>query len=343
MLDPSEFESYDFEDFDPPEIKECDYRLCPTCEVPCIEKSYELLCPNCGEERPWKYDFDFYSKTIEQDHNTNHHDYMGFTVIGKNVREIRNYLRTCGPDYYRQSEAAIRDTLEQKIEDYKEVEIPDFVIDKTLEMYHTIKCTDIVFRSQGKWYVIGACLNYALIELGIPKNRKEICAIVGISEKKLSAGENQLEKLNDLGVVNLPLDPAPQKTFILNYLKLLEISESYVDFIVDLIYCAETQYLHVKNESRPPSRCVGSIYLLCLCEKSLSHIDKDTIADKCSISKSTFQRYYKILENNIAYLTDVFVKYDIPLRPVWKKKLDAVVRKPPLQPGSVYKVFGWPI
>lgn len=304
----------DFEDFTKLVIEEKNYKICPECDVLCEEHGSELICPQCGCDRPWNYDFDFYSKSIEQGHSTSNNEYMSFTVIGKNVRDIRNCMKMCGHEYYKQSELAVRATLEEKMEHYIDTAMIADVIDRTMAKYRAIKLTDIVFRSQGKWYIVGACLNYSFIEAGIPKNRKEICHIVGITEKKLSNGENQLEKLNDMGIVNLPLDPARQQVFIENYLERLGIECSYSAFVVDIVNCAEAQFLHIKNESRPNSRCIGAIYMLCQCKKEFAHITKEVISKECDISKSTFQRYYKLIEKNMAYLASVFVKHGVPIK-----------------------------
>jgi transcription initiation factor TFIIIB Brf1 subunit/transcription initiation factor TFIIB len=249
----------------------------------------------------------------------------------------------CSSDYYKQTEEALRKIIEEKMELMKE-EIPDFIITKTLEMYSSIRNTEIVFRSQGKWYVIAACMNYAFIEAGIPKNRRNICNIIGITERKLSAGENQLEKLNDIGIINIPLDPAPQHTFLEKYFTVLDIPFIYIDFIVDLILCAESKYLHIKNESRPNSRCIGCIYMLCLRVPELTHkSNKDALAKKCNISKSTFLRYYRTLEKNIVYLSEVFVKHDIKLSSAWRERIVAARRhhKPIGSKKSVYTIFGF--
>jgi transcription initiation factor TFIIIB Brf1 subunit/transcription initiation factor TFIIB len=334
---------FDFSCFDEPVAESKDYKFCPTCDVLCVALDFELLCQKCGEVRVWNYDTEYYSKNVEQNHTTAANDFMSIVVFGRNTNGIKRCLKLCSADYYKQSEEALRKIIEEKMTSVVD-EIPDFIVTKTLEMYSSIRNTEIVFRSQGKWYIIAACMNYALIEAGIPKNRRNICTIIGITEKKLSAGENQLEKLNDLGIINIPLYPAPQQTFIEKYFVILDLPFKYVDFVVDLILCAESKYLHIKNESRPNSRCVGCIYMLCVLIPELSEkANKDLIADKCNISKSTFNRYYKTLCDNIAYLTEVFIKYDILLPLSWKSKIYDVRKKNKqfknIKP--VYTVFGF--
>lgn len=327
MYDPSkDFDNLDFSCFDEPTVSARDYKYCETCNILCKEVNCELICPNCGEERPWNYDFDFFSKNMEQNHNTSANQYMGIMVTGKNSKGIRNCLKMCGADYYKQGEIAVRETLEKKIQD-SAIEVHSEIIDKTLEIYSAIKKTDIVFRSQGKWYVIGACMNYSFLEAGIPKTRKEICSVIGITEKKLSTGENQLEKLNDMGVIHLTFNPAAQKVFVENYLRKLKIPLHYSDFISDIMSLAEKQYLHIKNESRPASRCIGTIYMLCQCEKELNNISKEIISEKCKISKTTFLRYYKLLEINILLLASAFITHKIPMRASWRVYLKMPISK----------------
>ncbi len=340
MYNPKEDDSLDFSCFEEEKPAQRDYRYCETCNVLCIETGCELVCPGCGEERPWHYDFDFYSKNVEQNHNTSSNQFMNLIITGKNVRGIRNCLKMCGTDYYRQGELAIREALEKKIAD-QEMDIPVEIIDKTLETYSMIKRTDIVFRSQGKWYIIGACMNYAFLEAGIPKNRKEICSLIGISEKKLSAGENQLEKLNEMEVIHLPFKPASQREFINKYLEKLGIPNSFDNFITDLIDCAERQYLHIKNESRPFSRCIGSIYMLCQCKKEFANITKEVISAKCQISKTTFIRYYKLLEENILLLAAVFIAHDIPMKESWRPLIFEKKYKFQVNPRPLTKVLGF--
>jgi len=308
----------------------------------CFEKGCEIVCPACGEARAWNVDFEFYSKTIETQHTMSRNDFMAMTVSGRNSKGIRNCLRLCGSDYYQQSELLVRTVLEQKIRDQTEIDIPEAIVDKTMELYHTIKNTDIVFRSQGKWYIIGACMNYALIEEGVPRNRKEICSVLGISEKRLSMGENQLERLNDAGVIHMPLDPAPQEKFIAVYFNMLNIPVEHLNFVVDIIYCAEQKYLHIKNESRPNSRCIGAIYMLCSRIK-LDKISKEDIATRCKISKSTFLRYYRLLEKNIHLLTEIFEKHRIPLAKEWEPYILSKWRdyQAPFHRRSAYEILGF--
>jgi len=106
--------------------------------------------------------------------------------------------------------------------------------------------------------------------------------------------------------------------YIRRYFMLLNIPNKYQSFIIDIIERADKKYLHINNESRGSTKCIGAIYMLCSRIPELYYITRDIISRECKISKTSFIKYYAMLYANGMLLKKIFRKHKIPMPIEWK-------------------------
>jgi hypothetical protein len=197
--------------------------------------------------------------------------------------------------------------------------IPKHIMREGVEMFCKIKDANYVFRKDNKKGVISACLYYACYNNGIIKTTQEMSKYVGIQEKFHSYGDRVLHDLNDKGIINIPnkLDSIPK--YIDKYLELLNIDKKYKPFIISIINKLEVSNVHLLYDSKNNTKCIGTIYLLIQrMPKLRNKITKETIEKECKISKTTFIRYYKIINLYYKKLKFIFKRYSIPMPIEWK-------------------------
>ena len=295
------------------------YKKCPKCDIYGKISDNIILCESCGLKRPWDHDNGKYSISIEQNYNTSSNTFMAFNIIGKNSYCYqRSFLKTCAkyPSYRNNNN---RKEIINKIYQYNGNKIPINVCNITADLFDQIKRKNYVFRGNGKWGVIGACLFYACIMNNLTRTPREIASIIGIEDRFLSQGDKILQELNELGIINVPTTFKPLGDYIDQFFPSLKIPSTYKPFIIDLIATAEKRYIHIGNESRMTTKCIGCIYLLCKRIPKLKHIKKDKISREClKISKSTFIRYYNLLMSNPKKIKKVFKRHCIPQPISWR-------------------------
>jgi transcription initiation factor TFIIIB Brf1 subunit/transcription initiation factor TFIIB len=176
-----------------------------------------------------------------------------------------------------------------------------------------------VYRGNKKWGVISACLFYVCIMNNLTRTPKEITNIMSIEDRFLSQGDKILQELNELNIIEIPATFKPLGDYIDQFFCKLKIPLRFKDFILEIISVAERKYLHVANESRMTSKCIGCIYLLCKRVPMLQKIKKDRIVKEClDISKSTFNKYYMLIMSHPKELKFVFKKHHIPMPIEWR-------------------------
>jgi transcription initiation factor TFIIIB Brf1 subunit/transcription initiation factor TFIIB len=302
------------------EESEADNSMCPYCFVPGRVRDTKIYCTQCGLEREWdEYNEDLYDRSIEQNHNTSSNSFVSFNIVGKNCSDMRrSYMNSCA-NYSSHRRYNSRRETEMRIYQYDGREVSQTVIDAALEIYEQIKDSFHVFRGNGKWGIIAACLYYAFIKEGQARTPKEVASILGTDEKFLSQGDRKLLKYNDMGIISIPTSVHPIAEYLHHYMTALEIDLKYKVFILDIINRAQEKYLHIKNDCRTTTKCVGAIYLLCQRVPELRHINKQQIADVCKISKSTFLRYYELIMRHHELLEKSFRRNGIPMPVAWRK------------------------
>jgi transcription initiation factor TFIIIB Brf1 subunit/transcription initiation factor TFIIB len=293
------------------------YNICTKCNIENTLNDGSMQCLGCGLVTNIIDDNNKYSFSVEKDHNTSDNSFMSFNFVGKNSYCYqRSFLKTCA-NYSSFRKNNNRKELYNYNYQYDGKKIPKNAIKLAIEIFSTIKENNNVYRGNGKKGVLGSCLFYACVIMNITKTPREITAIMEIEERFLSHGNRKVQELNEKGIISIPTILRPLKDYIDQYLPTLGIDIKYKGFIVDLIDRVEKKNLHVENDSRTTTKCIGAIYMLVNRIKELHYITKDTIVKECGISKSTFIRYYNLLLINYIYIIPVFIKHRIPMPKLW--------------------------
>lgn len=311
------------------------YNMCPKCQVQAHVSEGIVCCSKCGYTKiVMNHISTAYSASLDKDHNTAKNSFMSFKVVGKNCYGYqRSLLKTCS-NYKAFSKNTNKKDLHNFVFQYEGKKIPKNVIDLSIELFSQIKDAGYVFRGNGKRGVMGACLFYACVIKGITKTPREISAIMKIEERFLSSGDRVLQELNELKVIEIPTNFDPLRHYVHQYFPSLGIDPIYEEFIIDIIKRAERKNIHIRNDSRMTTKCVGAIYLLTTRVPELNHITKEDIVRECSkISKSTFIRYFNLLCENHKKIRHVFKRHGIRMPLEWKKgyepkKKTAKLKKP---------------
>lgn len=295
------------------------FTICPKCNIEGKITDGAVYCVGCGLETAVIDDSNKFSYTIDKDHNTSDNSFMSFNFIGKNSYCYqRSFLKTCA-NYSSFRKNNNRKDLYNYNYQYEGKKIPKTSIKLAIELFSKIKENNYVFRGNGKKGVLGACLFYACVMNHITKTPREISSIMDIEERFLSQGDRIVQELNEKGVISIPTILRPLKDYLDQYFPSLGIDVKYKQFIVDLIERAEKKNIHIVNDSRTTTKCIGGIYMLITRVKELKNISKDKIVKECSISKSTFIRYYNLLLINWKILKPVFKKHKIPMPNTWRE------------------------
>ena len=199
--------------------------------------------------------------------------------------------------------------------------VPKNIIREANEMFDQIKRMGYVFRKDGKKGVHGKCIYYRCYANGLSRTPAEIAQLVGVDEKFLSLGDRILHSLNEAGVISIPMRINPIADYIDRYMELLEIDPKYRNFCIDLVKRAQDKHIHILHDSKHNTKCIGAIYMLVMRVKDLrNRITKEKIEQECSVSKTTFIRYYLTLHKYHKKIKKVFKHHGIPMPIEWKPK-----------------------
>jgi transcription initiation factor TFIIIB Brf1 subunit/transcription initiation factor TFIIB len=294
------------------------YTICAKCNIEGTLTEGSVFCPNCGLETLVIDDNNKYSFSIEKDHNVSNNSFMSFIIVGKNSYCYhRSFLKTCA-NYSSFRKNTNRKDFYNCNYQYEGKKIPKNVIKFAIELFSKIKENNYVFRGNGKKGVMGACLFYSCVMNHITKTPREIASIMEIEERFLSQGDRIVQELNENNIINIPTILRPLNDYLDQFLPALSIDAKYKKFVSDIIDRAEKKNIHILNDSRTTTKCIGAIFLLINRVKALNHITKDQIVKECSISKSTFIRYYNLLMANYKVIKPVFKRHRIPMPRSWQ-------------------------
>lgn len=293
------------------------YNICTKCNIEGIITDGSIYCPKCGIKISALNECSF-SYLNGNDHNNTNESFMSFNFTGKNSYCYqRSFLKTCA-NYSLYRKNTNRKEMDNYNYQHEGNKIPKNAIKYAIELFSKIKESGYVFRGNGKKGVFGACLFYACIVNYITKTPREIASVMKIEDRFLSRGDSKLQELNGKGVISIPTIVRPIYDYINQLFPVLQIPCIYKQFVIDIIEISEGNNIHINNDSRPTTKCVGSIYLLINRVKNLKHITNAIIIKECDISKSTFIRYYNLLLENYKIIKPVFRKHRIPMPLDWK-------------------------
>lgn len=300
------------------ERKLVNYTMCPKCEVEGTVSDGLIRCEKCGLEMPIIDDNDKFSFASDKDHNVSSNSFMSFNIVGKNSYCYqRSFLKTCS-NYSSFRRNNNRKEMYNYNYQHEGKKIPKNAIKLAIELFSQIKEKGYVFRGNGKKGVLGACLFYACVMNNITKTPREIASIMDIEDRFLSQGDRKVQELNEAGVIKIPTTLRPMRDYLDQHFPSLGIPDKYKLFVMDVIERAEKKNIHIQNDSRTTTKCIGAIWLLVNRVRELKAITKDNIVKECDISRSTFVRYYNLLLNNSAILKPIFKNHRIPMPDNWK-------------------------
>lgn len=300
------------------------YNICPKCNIEGTMSDGSVFCPECGLETLIIDDNNKFSFSSEKDHNVSSNSYISFNFIGPNSYGYqRSFLKTCA-NYSSFRRNNNRKDMYNYNYQYEGKKIPKNAIKLAIELFSKIKEKNYVFRGNGKKGVLGACLFYACVMNNITKTPREIASVMEIEERFLSHGDRVVQELNEKGVISIPTTLRPLNDYLDQFFPALNIPDKYKAFVIDVIERAEKKNIHIMNDSRTTTKCIGAIFLITNRVKELRHITKDIIVKECNISKSTFIRYYNLLLDNYKMLKPIFKKHRIPMPTEWRNSIETV-------------------
>ena len=317
------------------------YDFCNVCKIQFGILEDVMICSICGLEKDLiaEYNPDTYNISIDCNYNSRTTASTSFTFAGKKSYGYQKAILKSCSDYANTSHYLVKKEILNRINMYDGNKPPMNVQLNCIDLYCSIKENDrsylniinqgvseqnekkrLVFRSNGKWGIISACLYYACIEEGLTRTPREISDIIGIDEKYQSAGDKKLQEFYELGIINIPINTKLLNDYINRYFPLLDIPDKYKLFVTDIIARAELKGLHICNETRTSTKCVGVINLLCSRVPELKHITRDHISRECQLSKTTFIKYSMTLLHNWPLLKKVFKKHGVSMPKEWSYK-----------------------
>ena len=300
------------------------YNICPKCNIEGTMNDGSVFCPECGLETLIIDDNNKFSFSSEKDYNVSSNSYISFNFIGPNSYGYqRSFLKTCA-NYSSFRRNNNRKDMYNYNYQYEGKKIPKNAIKLAIELFSKIKEKNYVFRGNGKKGVLGACLFYACVMNNITKTPREIASVMEIEERFLSHGDRVVQELNEKGVISIPTTLRPLNDYLDQFFPALNIPDKYKAFVIDVIERAEKKNIHIMNDSRTTTKCIGAIFLITNRVKELRHITKDIIVKECNISKSTFIRYYNLLLENYKMLKPIFKKHRIPMPTEWRNSIETV-------------------
>jgi transcription initiation factor TFIIIB Brf1 subunit/transcription initiation factor TFIIB len=304
--------------------------ICNACGDQLYSSGSFLVCKSCGLELQGTSNQtnEDYSASAQNECNVNDKGFISMRVIGKGSYGYnRNLLKSCA-NYSQYRKMNTLKEMHNWNAQSTTNHLPKNVIEEANNMFAKIKEKGHVYRKDVKKGVQSACLYYACYNNNISKTPNEIAQIVGIAEKFHSSGDRILRDLNERRVIDLPAKVDPIVDYVERYFELLNINKKYRDFVLDLIYQANKEKLHVLCDSKNNTKCIGAIYMLIDRVPELrKSIDKDTIDKECEISKTTFMKYYILLCKYYRKFVPIFAKHKIPMKLEWKESISDIIEK----------------
>ena len=300
--------------------------LCPLCNIKGKIMENVICCPECGMELSLSHDNNK-NYSNDSEYNTSQDAFMPIIIVGNNSGCYNKNLLKTTANYSSYRKNSNRKGLHSCNYYHDGKKLPKTCINLALKLFNRIieskdchdeERTSRVYRGNSKKGVMGSCLYYACNMYNITKTPKQIASIMGIEERFLSQGDRKVRSLADKGIIDIPPIIDPVEDYLNQYFASLKIDLKYKQFIIDLINRAEKKNIHIESDSKITTKCVGSIYLLSKRMSDVKHIKEEDISRECNgISKTTYNKYYKLLMQNKDKLIPVFIKHRIKMPRSW--------------------------
>lgn len=303
------------------------YDICDVCKNshPMILDKEAYICYKCGNEK--KYSNEKHNPNMLT-HNTSANALMQFKIIGPDNHRYQKSLIRTSSDYktYRRG-FNIREFISLNRKTINP--LPITVLIKAAELFTDVQDDGNIVRADFKLGVWGALIDFECIRAKITKKPKEIAKFVGVSVKYLSKGQRAVRKWNEDGLISVPTRSNPIPDFIDQYFEMLKIDIKYKQFILEIIKRIKDKRINIYSSSNPSTQVVAIIWALT--EQLGLPISHSDIIKYCSISKSTYISYYKLILTNEKNLRKAFKHHNIPIPKTWKpfrkKKKRIITRK----------------
>jgi predicted RNA-binding Zn-ribbon protein involved in translation (DUF1610 family) len=285
--------------------------ICTECGITMTLDGSDYVCSKCG--------------TIEQS-----------AVAPSNEESTNNYVRVSMngkkgtfynviSDYSKTQKTVIFNQLMQNNNAYSGFKFSRDVLSKVADRYNGIQKTlldeympdgsvkqkKFVRRGYIKDEVLAALIYYECIRAKSARKKRDIAVMMKLPTNGFSNGENILRDLHNKGKISIPIDDEPYADYLDRYLEALNIdNDKYKGFILEVI--EKSEKLHIGMNSQISSKIVGALWLVITnCKLDISAAALEKSAD--GIKKSTFIKFYNILNSQKILFLSIFNKYEIPL------------------------------
>lgn len=294
--------------------------LCDACGAELTIQERSLICEKCGFEIVDASGFteETYSTSDVSGGNVNDKGFMSMRLVGRTAYSQNQSLLKSSANYIKYSNNTIMKELKQiNSQSATSDAIPSDVIEKTANTYTLIKAQGYVFRKDVKRGVLSACAHDALIARGISRTPAEVAAHFQVAEKYHSQGDRFLRDMHERGIIEINTMVNHTSDYVKRYTTVLGIPARYIGFIEDLIQATVDARLHVLSDSKNNTKCIGAIYMLVDRMPGLG-VSKLDIETKCDISKTTYMKFYNLINKYYRKFVHVFVRHRIPMKAAWK-------------------------
>lgn len=294
------------------DIKNNDWKMCPTCHEKLQNLSIATSeCPKCGAE----------VINASEDQELKKSGGGGFSGIVQS-----NYLNYDSKAHIKRK---IVSELKQKSYNSDKHMIPAYIIEIAVEKFLIISKKKIHRGSVQRGLKV-MLIKYTLDENNISKSTKVIGKIYNLDDKQLSAADALLRNYVAQGVIEINcLNVDRTAGFINNYINIFKIDTKYVSFINEIINEADKAGVHLSNNFKPSTKATGS-FLLFLYSFSSIQVKSADVIKESGLTKSTVTRYFNLLLNNIALLKPVYNRWGIrPPISLEKKNINKTIMPPP--------------
>jgi transcription initiation factor TFIIIB Brf1 subunit/transcription initiation factor TFIIB len=279
--------------------------VCNHCSIPMDIVDNLYICKNCGfmieitvSERVFK--------------NSN----QSFTVKGNcgQANTLKKLNRILSEPSQESQKNNILKSIVKFNQNSGELKLSKDTINQVVDLYYEStnpiidnKTVHFTYRSQSKNGGIAACIYVVTCNNEIPIETKKIMKFCELTNSnKFNKGMENLMRFVKIE----KKDPIPNH--IKENLEKLEITLDYSKVIEEIYYTVLNRITEFKGiySSTNISRCIGIIYLII--KQCDIGITEKTIAAKCEISKTTFERFYLYLVNNKEIINVILKANNIP-------------------------------
>lgn len=284
----------------------------------------ERVCTSCGltDTISEPQDAQGVSSTSMSGYNTSNESANPIRVIGPANNTYQRKLICKTTDY---DKTRLRDTLGQLTritQNYKKCAIPTHIVDEAGHRYYDIQLLGEIKRGNVRRGAMAMCLMKMCEKYGVHHRRGVFAEMCEVELSDLSEGEKLLDRLIAEGKIRredfqsrnpehnrihgyliqhfiklgIPMPPDVYQQPVGSAAKTTvsyNPARDYYGFVKRLIEF--TTKLRVAESSELYSKCAGAIFILSTRAPELK-ITADLIVSECKISKSTFKRFYNIIE-----------------------------------------------